>query len=240
MVWFKVDDVLADHPKVIMAGNAAMGLWVRAGAWSMKHLTDGFIPEPVVPLLGTAKEAQSLISVGLWLEAEGGYRFHAWDGRQPSKVEVEDRRRIRAEAGRKGGVNSGQSRREAKAQATVEANASLGVEANANPVPSRPVPELDTLYLPADSLDPAARDFQPETIEGIRHTLAGLLGEAPDDLTAITAATMLLDMSDRPVTKVVGYVRRCVERSPLKVRKIVAEAARQSAKVRAEIDGRVA
>ena len=51
---------------------------------------------------------------------------------------------------------------------------------------------------------------------------------------------MLLDMSDRPVTKVVGYVRRCVERSPLKVRKIVAEAARQSAKVRAEIDGRVA
>lgn len=240
MVWFKVDDVLADHPKVIMAGNAAMGLWVRAGAWSMKHLTDGFIPEPVVPLLGTAKEAQSLVSVGLWLEAEGGYRFHAWDGRQPSKVEVEDRRRHRAEAGRKGGVNSGQSRREAKAQATVEANASLGVEANANPVPSRPVPELDTLYLPADSLDPAARDFQPEDLIDLRRALAKLLGEMPDDLTAATVTTMLLETSPRPVVNIIGYVRRCVERSPVKVRKLCDEAARQSANVRAEIDGRVA
>ena len=32
--WFKVDDNLALHPKVLGAGNAAMGMWVRAGSWS--------------------------------------------------------------------------------------------------------------------------------------------------------------------------------------------------------------
>jgi len=43
MPWFKVDDTLAFHAKVVAAGNAAMGLWVRAGAHSMQQLTDGFI-----------------------------------------------------------------------------------------------------------------------------------------------------------------------------------------------------
>lgn len=72
MPWFKVDDGLPDHPKVLLAGNAAMGLWVRAGAWSMKHLTDGFIPEAFVRLLGTAKEARALVTAGLWVKVEGG------------------------------------------------------------------------------------------------------------------------------------------------------------------------
>lgn len=31
MPWFKVDDTLALHGKVVAAGNPAMGLWVRAG-----------------------------------------------------------------------------------------------------------------------------------------------------------------------------------------------------------------
>lgn len=231
MPWFRVDDVLADHPKVIMAGNAAMGLWVRAGAWSMKHLTDGFIPDAVLPILGTVEEAESLVRVGLWSTSAGGYSFHAWEGRQPTKDEVEERRAKRAEAGRKGGIKSGESRREARS----EANASPGVEANANPVPSRPVPE-DTLYLSEESLDPNAREFTPETIEGIRAELTSVLEWVPDELTTATALTMLIESSPRPIVNVVGYVRRCVERSPVKVRKIVAEAARQAGKVTADLE----
>lgn len=103
MVWFNVDDTLPMHERVIRAGNAAMGLWVRAGAWSAGQLTDGFVPREVARTLGSSAEIRKLVQVGLWHEVDGGYRFHAWahDGtgqkRQPTKAEVEERRRIERE-----------------------------------------------------------------------------------------------------------------------------------------------
>lgn len=103
MVWFLVDDVLPFHERVLRAGNAAMGLWVRGGAWCSGQLTDGFIPADVARTMGTAAEIRRLVAVGLWAPGEHdgvtGYRFHAWaeDGtgqkRQPTKAEVEDKRR---------------------------------------------------------------------------------------------------------------------------------------------------
>jgi hypothetical protein len=99
MVWFYVDDVLPFHERVLRAGNAAMGLWVRAGAWSSGQLTDGRIPAEVARQMGTAAEIRRLVDVGLWVSEDGGYRFHAWaeDGtgqkRQPTKAEVEEKRR---------------------------------------------------------------------------------------------------------------------------------------------------
>jgi len=86
--WFKVDDTLAFHHKTVMAGNAAMGLWVRAGAWSMQTLTDGFIPDAVVSQLGTTGQAKRLVEVGMWDRLKTGYAFHEWSQRQPSKAEV--------------------------------------------------------------------------------------------------------------------------------------------------------
>lgn len=102
MVWFKVDDDLAFHHKTIAAGNAAMGLWVRAGSWSARHLTDGFVPDHVVIVIGTPAQAQRLVSAGLWAPAEDGFRFHDWSGepgqtRQPSAVEVRQKRAEAAE-----------------------------------------------------------------------------------------------------------------------------------------------
>lgn len=90
MPWFKVDDGLADHPKTIRAGNAAMGLWVRAGAWSAKHLTEGHIPAYMIPVLGSRQQATALVTAGLWLMEDAGFVFHQWneDGRQPSKESV--------------------------------------------------------------------------------------------------------------------------------------------------------
>ncbi len=99
MVWFVVDDVLPFHHRILEAGNAAMGLWVRAGAWSSGQLTDGFIPTAVAKQLGSAKEIRTLVTVGLWLEQADGYQFHAWaeDGtgqkRQQTRAEVEEKRR---------------------------------------------------------------------------------------------------------------------------------------------------
>lgn len=131
MPWFQVDDQLPVHKKVIAAGNAAMGLWVRAGSWSQQNLTGGFIPTQIVKALGTIGQAKSLVNAGLWDAVKGGYRFHDWDKHQLSVEEQEERRRKRAEAGRKGGQASGASRRgEANAEASASPNASRNVDQN--------------------------------------------------------------------------------------------------------------
>lgn len=93
-MWFKVDDNLATHPKVLKAGNAAMGLWVRAGAWCAQHLSDGHVPAEVISLLGTEAQADALVAVGLWVKSPSGFDFHEWAERQPSREDAEKRRAI--------------------------------------------------------------------------------------------------------------------------------------------------
>jgi len=93
MTWFKVDDGFAFHPKAIMAGNAALGLWVRAGAWCGANLTDGALPKHMIGTFGAqARDAKKLVSVGLWVETDAGFQFHEWSKMQPSKAEVEEER----------------------------------------------------------------------------------------------------------------------------------------------------
>lgn len=112
MPWFRVDDRFAMHPKVIAAGNTAIGLWVRAGSWSAQLLTDGQVPRgPLAALGGKPRDAQSLVDAGLWTVTETGWSFHDWDGFQPSRAEVEQLRATRSQAGRKGGKASGSTRR---------------------------------------------------------------------------------------------------------------------------------
>lgn len=89
MAWFKVDDNLSTHMKVVSAGNEAMGLWVRAGSWAAQHMTDGFVPSQVLPLFAAPTElAQTLVDCGLWLESDGGWVFNDWLEFQPSREQV--------------------------------------------------------------------------------------------------------------------------------------------------------
>ena len=93
MPWFKVDDGFAFHPKAIMAGNAALGLWVRAGAWCGANLTDGALPRHMIGTFGAQRrDADKLCAVGLWVETDDGFQFHEWSKMQPSKAEVEEER----------------------------------------------------------------------------------------------------------------------------------------------------
>jgi hypothetical protein len=90
MTWFKVDDTFHSHPKVLAAPPAALGLWVVAGAWCSANLTDGFVPDYVLPRLlpDAAQLAGQLATAGLWRRAKGGYRFHDWSVYQPTKEEA--------------------------------------------------------------------------------------------------------------------------------------------------------
>ncbi|WP_069163004.1 hypothetical protein [Nocardia altamirensis] len=158
MPWFQVDDQLGFHPKAVAAGNAAMGLWVRAGSWSMQQLTEGFVPAAIVRGLGSAAQAKKLVEVGLWTAVDGGYRFHDWTERQMSKAEIEDRRRKRAAAGRKGGQVSGQARQaRAQAHASTPARTSSAPPASA---PAAPVAKQTGTPVPAPDLGKAAKGGQ--------------------------------------------------------------------------------
>jgi hypothetical protein len=103
VTFFYVDDQLHSHDKIEQAGNAAMGLWVRAGSWSACYLKDGFVPYNIVRRFGTKQQAERLVEVGLWDRMPDGYGFVDWDVWQPTKDEVIRKRAKRAEAGRKGG-----------------------------------------------------------------------------------------------------------------------------------------
>lgn len=145
MTWFKVDDRFHSHPKAAASTLAALGLWAVAGSWSSDHLTDGFMPDHVVPLLsrGASELADELVAAGLWRRVRGGYQFHQWtsngDGvkRNPTRVEVEEERRKKAVAGRKGGLASGKTR--SKTRSTSEASAKAGASRLVEP-PTRPPP----------------------------------------------------------------------------------------------------
>ena len=98
MPWFRVDDNFPFHPKVLRAGNAAVGLWTRAGTWSMQVLSDGDIPADMARSLGTRGEIGRLLDSGLWVpDGPSGYRFHDWAERQPSRDKIIAEREANAE-----------------------------------------------------------------------------------------------------------------------------------------------
>ena len=105
MSWFRCDDGLADHPKVMALDDRAlpaMGLWLFCGVYCSKHLTDGFVPARLVKLVGGGREARDLVSAGLLEKVDGGYRMHDYLEWNPSRDEVVERRAERSASGKAG------------------------------------------------------------------------------------------------------------------------------------------
>lgn len=99
-MWFRVDSSIGDHPKAITAGDAALGYWLRMGAWAAHHLTDGRVPENVARSKGTRAQIERLVKAGLWVPDGDGWRFHDWHDYNPSGTDVELARERQTEAGR--------------------------------------------------------------------------------------------------------------------------------------------
>jgi hypothetical protein len=110
MTFFGVDDGASFHRKIVAAGNAAVGLWARAGSWCARYLTDGFVPTDVARSLGTAAQAKRLVEVKLWEQCRGGYQFHDWQQCNPTATQVAELRVKRAAAGSQGGKARAQRR----------------------------------------------------------------------------------------------------------------------------------
>lgn len=125
MTWFRVDDSLHDHSKirkVAAKAPAALALWLIAGSWSSKKLTEGFIPDDDLPWLipGAEQLAAELVAARLWRRVKGGYQYHDWLSYNPSAEQVETERakareRMRSlragrsgEHGKRSGARSGE------------------------------------------------------------------------------------------------------------------------------------
>lgn len=104
MPYFPVDDQAPFHPKFIAAGNAAIGLWTRAGAWCKHAASGGWLSVDAARTIGTTTEIKKLVKVGLWehhtRDGEPGYLFHDWthaagNGTAEEETERRDRERER-------------------------------------------------------------------------------------------------------------------------------------------------
>jgi hypothetical protein len=133
MPWFRIDDKAHSHPKLIKAGNAALGLWLRCGSYAAQHLTDGIVPGVVAQMYGTKPQAAKLVKAGLWHEhghncpdgcpnpAPGDYAFHDFleDGRNTSRArhEAEKKKARDRQAKHREGTGSGGSETKSAAKA---------------------------------------------------------------------------------------------------------------------------
>jgi hypothetical protein len=257
MVWFRVDDVLPFHARVIEAGNAAMGLWVRAGALSAGQLTDGFITTATARSLGSTREIKRLVDVGLWNEVDGGYQFHAWaeDGtgtkRQPTRAEVEAQRR--AERDRKAAYRA--SRRDTDGgpgpvPPGVPAGHPQGhpadvrpesQQASGHPVPSRPVPTHDS-YVSQSSHLPERESYPQATDDEASRQRRNAYWRGWGIPNPLKVLSTLHQAVDRPVTEdqaieiVAGILSKAKQR-PTNLERYVLASIRQSwAEIQQQLD----
>lgn len=174
MPWFKVDDGFAFHRKAIKAGNAGIGLWVRAGSWCAQQLTDGHVPEEMLLLLGaTTSDAEALVNAGLWVHSDGGYEFRGWHDFQPTKAEVEEERakaRERQKTWRKNRRNAGSN----AVTDGVTNDASDAVTDSVSHGGSNDAPSLPDPSLP----DPTITEENPEVADAPS-------GADPDDVPTV-------------------------------------------------------
>lgn len=150
------------HRKVQLAaedlGSSGAGrvlaVWVVGATYAVEHMTDGFVPRNV--LLDRrfdrkpTEVIEAMVAVNLLRQVEGGYRFHDFGDYNPSGEELEEIKRKRAEAGRLGGLRSGESRRK-HGDSNGEANNEASAKANTKqvlPFPaSKPEPNSKPLAL---------------------------------------------------------------------------------------------
>ncbi|MEU5258963.1 HNH endonuclease [Amycolatopsis sp. NPDC021455] len=94
MVWFKIDDGFYDHRKVFDLSDSAVALWTRAGSWSARNLTNGFVPANLpARLCGDPETAiRELVDRALWQRTRGGFQFHDWTDYNPTAEQVKAKR----------------------------------------------------------------------------------------------------------------------------------------------------
>lgn len=227
MVWFKVDDSLAFHAKTVAAGNAAMGLWVRAGSWSAQQLTEGHVPLHIVKALGTVPQANALVRAGLWVAAVDGFDFWQWsdDGRQPTRESVMSDREAARERQKKA-RDTAKSRRDSGV--TNGVTSPVVTVPPSRPVQSRPDPTTDgydTQSSPVLNRESNGSDGgesidelvarQAQALYGVdyykvRSTIAKVCNRVPQAPEVMAIIAEIIDRAHKPIKSPTGLVMTSV------------------------------
>lgn len=72
MSWSRIDDGFVWHPKVLAAGNSAVGCWVRCLAHCSANKSDGFVAMPLARAIGSPADLRALTDAGLWRAVRAG------------------------------------------------------------------------------------------------------------------------------------------------------------------------
>ncbi len=117
MTWLRIDDQMADHPKIRSVGPLGFALQIAAITYCSRHLTDGFMSFSVCSSIVRAMFAERtdaegriwtpaetcghsgrdasevdwqtvMVDARLWDVVDGGYKVHDYDQYNPSKAAV--------------------------------------------------------------------------------------------------------------------------------------------------------
>lgn len=143
MSWAKFDDAFWSHPKVVRAGNEAVGAFVRMVCYCSQYLTDGAVPAATAREIARPKVLERLVEVGL-LEVDGdGFRVHGYLERNPSRLQVEAERAAKTQRQNRWRESRAQESKTAPNAGNVprvDASTAPSQDASKDAAPSRPVP----------------------------------------------------------------------------------------------------
>ena len=115
MAWTRIDDKFLMNPKIQSAGAYGMALYLSGLIYSNTNLTDGYIPDVMLPALcgmayqtASKRVADALVKLNLWERVEGGYQIHDFLSFNKSRDEIESLNKQRANNGAKGGRQANQ------------------------------------------------------------------------------------------------------------------------------------
>ncbi len=191
MPWFRSEDGLSSSKKVTRIPRsrraAAMGLWILAGTWCSRELTDGFVASHMVEeLCGTEEMVSDLVMAGLWDrdDERDGYQFVNYGRYQPLKEAVEAereearKRMQKVRAARRGGRPEHGSTETQGGSPGVRANTSERQAQFALPDPTR---------VPTEQANTRSPDAETLPIDGV----------TPDGATDIHSKRTLDDHFDQ-------------------------------------------
>jgi hypothetical protein len=148
VTWFKVDDGFHCHPKILTAGNEAIGLWVRCGSYCSQHMTGGRVPRAIALMYGDMTLVNDLVKVGLFEPLEDDWLLHDFHDYNPTREQAQQERALKTarqqrwrERNRNG---SGRFGVDGDVDASTDASRDGGVDAAPpRPAPPRPVPPTE-------------------------------------------------------------------------------------------------
>lgn len=224
MSYFPVDDDLSFHPKVLAAGNEAIGMWARAGALCKKHTTGGFISVETARVLGPKRLADRLVSAGLWTVADGGYQFHDWTEQAGNdSADVERARKDRsAQKNRERQARWRDRQRNGAGNDSRDDNAGGNAVSNGpvtkSPSPSpRPRPTDDKTSRRSVELGDRARalGLTEDSLRSVKNALELHADVEADEGEVLAFCDHVMSLSPQAVRNPGAYLRRSVEASPV-------------------------